>query len=216
MWDRPQFLGQVSIAPGTGFEGPFGIYSPPAGVYNAPSGAPLYSPEIVSPDNAEEELHCYKCPDGSTRMLTLSQARGSGCEARPLSECGAGAPQYAAGPPAGLMGRRRYMGADAGGAQGSPQGGGQGGAQGNPSPASQPAATQTFDTGPFFFPTLPLVAPGLYPPAPPPGTTCSWEKDVNGNNVYVCRQAEGVMVPTTPVVSYGPVVYPARSLFSVY
>lgn len=201
MWDRPQFLGQVSIAPGTGFEGPFGMYSAPAGVYNAPSGAPLYSPEIVSPDNAEEELHCYKCPDGSTRMLTLSQARGSGCEARPLSECTPG------------MGRRRYMGADA---QGSPQGGGQGGAQGTPSPASQPAATQSFDTGPFVFPTYPLVTPGMYAPAPPPGTTCQWEKDANGKDVYVCRQAEGVVVPASPVYSYGPVIYPARSLFSVY
>src|SRR5579871_115499 len=107
----------------------------------------------------------------------------------------------------GLMGRRRRMGAGGGG-------GGRGGGAGGFGGGGLVASGIGFETGdPFYFPQYPLVAPPQYAPVPPPGTTCSWEKDVSGNDVYVCRQASGAVVTMPPVASYGPVVYPAQSLF---
>src|SRR5262245_42315937 len=210
-------LGQAQIQAGSGFQGPFGMYSDlgPARGYNPPPGFPVASEEIAAPYGAETEQHNYWCPDaGQYESLTIPEARMRGCQAVPYGATGM--PPYAKGPPPGLMGY--YMGQQggAGGAQGTPQGGGQGGAQGTPQPASPPASFSPLDQGPFFWPTLPLVPPVAYPPVPPPGTTCSWEKDVNGNDIYVCRQASSAVVPVPQMYSYGPVIYPTRTFFPTF
>lgn len=208
MWDRPQFLGQVPISAGAGFGGspPWGFGGAPSGRYYAnQQGGPLMSEEMTSPEHFQEEYHCYRAPDGTFVSIPFGQRDAylaAGYVAADSANCGS--PRATA-----LMGRR--MGAEA---QGSPQGGGQGGAQGTPSPASPPGAGFAEDTGPFVWPQYPLVAPPQYAPVPPPGTTCAWEKDANGNDVYICRQASGVVVTAPPVATYGPVVYPARTLFS--
>ncbi len=80
-------LGQVALNYIPGFTSPFPSYAPP-GMVAAPSGAPLYSPQINDPDFADTELHCYKCPDGTYRSMSIPAGRAAGCEARPLSECG--------------------------------------------------------------------------------------------------------------------------------
>lgn len=119
-------LGQAQIQAGSGFQGPFGIYSDlgPARGYAPPPGWPTASEEIIAPYGAETERHLYYCPDsGQYESLTIPEARMRGCQAVPG---GAGMPTYAAGPPPGLMGN--YAMGQNGGAQGSPQGGGQGGA----------------------------------------------------------------------------------------
>ena len=84
-------LGQVALNFIPGFTTPFPSYAPPGPAVAAPSGAPLYSEQINSPDFASTERHCYKCPDGSMRSMTIPDGRSSGCEARPLSECGVAA-----------------------------------------------------------------------------------------------------------------------------
>lgn len=222
-------LGQASIQAGQGFGGsPWSVETPLRP--NVPPAG--YTGEIVAPYGADTELGCYFCPDtGQNEILTRPQAEARGCSFAAPGSCpgmptmapqGAMAPgtspSYAKGAPPGLMGRRMGAGPSGGGggggggAQGAPQGGGVG-AQGSPSPASPGGASFSQDNfDPFFFPTLPLVAPGLYPPVPPPGTTCAWEKDANGNSVYVCRQS-GAVVPVSPMVGYGPVMYPVRTLF---
>lgn len=210
MWDRPRFLGQVPISSGAGFGGsPWEFGGTPSGRYYAnQQGTPLMTEQLNSPDNFQEEYHCYQSPAGAFVSIPFGQRDAylaAGYVAVDSSNCGT---QMVAG----LRGRRR-MGAEAA-AQGSPQGGGQGGAQGTPSPASPPGAGFFETRDPFYFPQYPLVAPPQYAPVPPPGTTCAWEKDGNGNDVYVCRQASGMVVTVPPVASYGPVVYPAQSLFS--
>lgn len=80
------FLGQVSIAPGTGFANtPIywrGGYGPaPA----APAGAPM-TREIVDPGGWETTKHCYQMPDGSFRSVSMAQAeamRVSGIDLEP-------------------------------------------------------------------------------------------------------------------------------------
>lgn len=81
-------LGQVALNYIPGFTSPFPSYAPPGMVAAAPSGAPLYTPQINDPDFADTELHCYKCPDGTYRSMSIPAGRAAGCEARPLSECG--------------------------------------------------------------------------------------------------------------------------------
>lgn len=220
-------MGQAQIQAGQGFGGAPWSVETPLHPNVPPAG---YTGEIIAPYGAETELGCYSCPDtGRFELLTRPQAEARGCSFAPPGSCpgaatmapaGALAPgsmsSYAKGPPPGLMGRRMGAGPSGGGgggAQGAPQGGGVG-AQGSPQPASPAGASFSQDNfDPFFFPTLPLTTPGLYPPVPPAGTTCSWEKDTSGNSVYVCRQANGVVVPTSPMVGYGPVAYPVRTLF---
>jgi hypothetical protein len=162
--------------------------------------------QLNSPDNFQEEYHCYRSPAGAFVSIPFGQRDAylaAGYVAVDSSNCGGSR----------IMGRRRMGAEAAAAAQGSPQGGGQGGAQGTPSPASPPGAGFFETRDPFYFPQYPLVAPPQYV-VPPPGTTCAWEKDGNGNDVYVCRQASGAIVTVPPVASYGPVVYPAQSLFS--
>lgn len=84
-------LGQVAINYIPGFTSPFPSYAPPGVVAAAPSGGPLYSEQINDPDFANTEKHCYRCPDGSMKSMTIPAARAAGCEARGLSECGAAA-----------------------------------------------------------------------------------------------------------------------------
>ncbi len=85
---------------------------------------------------------------------------------------------------------------------------GQAGAQSAPSPASpaQPAADQNFDWA-----GVRLVNPRLYPAAPA-NTPCAWEKDVDGNDIYVCRPAKAA-IPPPLLYSYGPVSYPTQVVF---
>lgn len=58
---------------------------------------PQYSQELLSPEHWHEEKHCYQCPDGTRRFLTLVEARALGCSALPYEACR----------PSGLYGRRR-------------------------------------------------------------------------------------------------------------
>ena len=102
------------------------------------------------------------------------------------------------------------------GQQGNPQGGGQGGAQGSPSPASPPAAAPSAqDTGPFFWPSLPLVSPLQYPGAPA-NAACAWEKDANGTDIYVCRPAAAPSPIPAPLYNYGPVSYSIRTFYPLF
>jgi hypothetical protein len=80
-------LGQVPLSFIPGLTSPFASYTP-AYQAAAPSGAPLYTAQINDPDFANTERHCYRCPDGSFKSMTIPAARAAGCEARPLSECG--------------------------------------------------------------------------------------------------------------------------------
>lgn len=68
------FLGQVSIAPGSGFgntpiywRGGYGPAAP------APAGAPM-TREIVDPGAWTTTHHCYQMPDGSFRTLSMADA----------------------------------------------------------------------------------------------------------------------------------------------
>lgn len=202
MFRNAAFLGQVPL-----YQGPAGspfYYSPPAGVYTTPSGAPLMSEELTSPQSSDiaREYHCYQSPDGKQFLsIPFSQrdaylAAGwtatnySNCSSPPLHA------QPVGGQPGFVMGQR--------GGGGGGRGGGGGGFRGG------------IDVVPDFVPDYgyPLVPPYSYPPATPPGTTCSWEKDANGNSIYVCRPASGAVVPAPqPALSYGPVVYPVSTLF---
>lgn len=80
-------LGQVALNFIPGFTTPFPSYAPPGVVATAPSGGPLYSEQINDPDFASTEKHCYRCPDGTFKSMTIPAARAAGCEARGLSEC---------------------------------------------------------------------------------------------------------------------------------
>lgn len=116
----------------------------------------------------------------------------------------------------------------------SPSGGPSGGV-GTPSPASpgpgasNPGFDRGFDRGfrdfdqfqlqSFNWPQWPSVVPPPSLPQVPPGTSCAWEKDVNNNDVYVCRPAAGVPVvtaPPAPTVIYGPVGIPAQTIFRFF
>jgi hypothetical protein len=141
----------------------------------------------------------YRCPDGQVRMLTENQAINGNCV---LDEGG-----Y-------LMGQ----------ASPAPSGG-----AGTPSPASpSPSFNQGFDRGrdfrfdqlqQFNWPYWPSVVRPPALPQVPPGTTCAWEKDVNNNDVYVCRPAAGapvIVAPPPPAVIYGPVGIPAQTIFRFF
>lgn len=51
---------------------------------------PAYAPEIISPEHWQEEKHCYECPDGTRRFLTLIEARALGCSPLPYQACRSG------------------------------------------------------------------------------------------------------------------------------
>lgn len=86
--------------------------------------------------------------------------------------------------------------------QASPAGGV--GSQGAPSPASPPQPTADWAG-------VRLVSPLLYPAAPA-GTVCDWEKDSEGNDIYVCRPKKSEV--RGPILySYGPVSYPTQVVF---
>lgn len=87
------------------------------------------------------------------------------------------------------------------------------GSQGTPTPASPGPgpAVESFDF-PFVWPGYPIVSPLNYP-APPAGTSCAWEEDVDGNEIYVCRPQKGAA--RGPVVyAAGPVSFPAQTFFT--
>jgi len=209
-WRNPAFLGQVPL-----YQGPAGspFYSaPPAGVYATPSGAPLMSEELTSPDESQiaREYHCYQSPDGSQFISVPFGQRDSylaaGWVATDYGKC-QGPPLHAqpvGTPPGFVMGQRGGGGHGGGGGGGFRGGGGF-------------VSSGFTDFGPDFFPGYPLVPPYAYPPATPPGTTCAWEKDANGNSIYVCRPTPGApVVSAPPALSYGPVVYPTTSFFPAF
>lgn len=102
-------MGQA-MNPGSGFMGPFGIYSdlgPGRGGYQPP-GFPGVSEEIQAPYGAETERHQYWCPDtGRYESLTIPEARARGCQA---VAGGGGVAPYAKGAPPGLMGAEPRLG----------------------------------------------------------------------------------------------------------
>lgn len=144
-------------------------------------------------------VHRYRCPDGLVRMLTEEQAINGNC----------------------VLDEGSYL---MGQASPAPSGG-----AGTPMPASpgpSPSFDRGFDRGFDRFDQFPLEAfnwpvwPGLVPPTSypqvPPGTHCAWEKDVNGNDVYVCRPAAGapvVVAPPAPSYIYGPIGIPTQTIF---
>lgn len=197
MFRNPAFLGQVAL-----WQGPAGspfYYSPPAGVYTTPSGAPLMSEELTSPEESHiaREYHCYQSPDGKQFMSIPFNQRdaylAAGWTATDYAKCST-PPLHAqpVGQPGFVMGQR----------------GGHGGGGG-----FIPSGFPLLDPG---FMGYPLVPPYNYPAANPPGTSCSWEKDVNGNNIYVCRPVEGGAPQVQPALSYGPMGFPVRTVFPLF
>jgi hypothetical protein len=208
-----QRLGQVSL-----WQGPAGspFYStPPAGVYVNPSGAPLMTEELTSPQSSDiaREYHCYQSPDGkefrSVPFALRDAYIAAGWVATNYANCGT-PPLHAqpVGNQGFVMGQKGGGGGGAGGGAGAPAGGV--GTQSAPSPASPAPAAQDFS--PDLLPTLPLAAPYAYPA--PAGSTCAWEKDANGNSIYVCRPVPGTVAMVPPV--YGPVSYPVRPFCPAY
>lgn len=75
-----KFLGQVAISPNAGFGGgisPWGVGAMPSGWnYRNSQGGPLMSEEIVSPEHAYEEKHCYRSPAGDYVSIPLGEREG--------------------------------------------------------------------------------------------------------------------------------------------
>lgn len=86
-------MGQAQIRQGSGFVGPFGIYSD----VGAPQG---YGPPPGFPAVTQEEIQTYICPDGSRQSLTREEAMEQGCVPAPPTG------PRAVGPPPLMAGRQ--------------------------------------------------------------------------------------------------------------
>lgn len=180
-------MGQAEIRAGQGFQGPFGIYSDigPAGGYAPPPGFPAMAEEVSVPGGELTDLHCYECPDGTVRTLTIPQARTAGCRALNYND-----PRCPSAPKA----RGVVMGQN-----------GNGGAP--PTQVSVPPATVgTGDNLDNRFFTFPNWTWPLYPPqyAPSYGKmVCRKTTDAEGEEVFICDRPE-VPQPSAlyPIVRY--------------
>lgn len=193
-------MGQAQIRAGQGFMGPFGIYSDigPAGGYAPPPGFPAMAEEVSVPGGELTQLHCYDCPDGTVRSLTIAQARVAGC--RPLDYNDPRCPALPKAPPVG-----RRMGQN-GGPPSSPPAGGP------PSVSVTPTTVNGgTDLDNQFF-TFPNWTWPLYPPqyAPSYGKmVCRKTTDAEGEEVFICDRPE-VPRPEAlhPIVRYPTYFFP--------
>lgn len=180
MFDRAPFLGQVpirglgqaQIRDGSGFMGPFGIYSD----IGAPGG---YAPPPGFPATTEEMLQTYICPDGSHQQMLATEAASRGCVPAPPTG------PYARVASPGLMGRQR-MGQNGPPAGGPPAGG----------PPTQQGVAPTVVGSPttsevtqFFPPAFgwPLGYPGYVPPSSGRMTCKKIVDDVTGEETFECE-----------------------------
>lgn len=218
-FDRPAFLGQAEIRPGSGFGA-----APPWSVQSAlprprMPGAPM-TREVISPYGWETNVHCYQCDDGQHRDMTMAEAAaftartGVGCRPTYNTAC-AGSPAAVttpstavAPPPGGMLPVRgappglaasRRMGQNGGPA---------------PSPAPSPGAPQqgvqpitvgTQDQFDFdFFPGFyPYFYPQYYAPQMPAREQIVCRRDEGrseeeGREVLVCER----MAPQYPQYTY--------------
>lgn len=153
--------------------------------------APFLPPKLNEMPVFNPGSRFYQCEDGSTRWMTQEEAinRG-GCKVVEGSQ----------------MNPNRFPVLNMG--QASPSAPG---SQGTPTPASPAQPALSFDSQ-FVWPGYPIVSPLNYP-APPPGTNCAWEEDVDGNDIYVCRPEKGAA--RGPVLyAAGPVSFPAQTFFT--
>lgn len=200
MFERPFMLGQVPIA-GSPFTGPFGMFSGPVTGYQAnPSGTPLMSEELRSPEHYQEELHCYRAPDGSYVSIPFSQAaayKAAGYEAADASYC--------PGKPVAL------------GQDDAPSGGPppvQGNPQGGPAPEPSVPFERQFRRWPRQW--WPVVYPPYYPPQPPPQPKMICKrKEQDGEEVFECEPETPPAPPqyTYPVYQQYPIVRIFRPFF---
>lgn len=171
MFERAPFLGEVRLRgmgqamnAGSGFMGPFGIYSDigaPAG-YVAPPGFP---------STTQEEMRTYVCPDGTRQQMRSDEAAANGCV--PASPTG----PYARVASPGLMGRKM-------GQAPAPSGGPA--TQQNVAPAFA-GTPQTIDSTRFFTPPFPLGYPGYVPPAPGKLTCKKIVNEDTGEETFECE-----------------------------
>lgn len=188
---RLRGMGQTQMRAGTGFTGPFGIYSDmPHPVGNAPAGFPTAT---------VEEIQTYVCPDGTHQNMTRQEAAREGCVLAPAT----GPYAVSAEPSAYMMGQPASSGPSSPGTGAAPAGtpAGQAIAQ-----AGQPQFTQ-----PFFPNVFPNVFPGYYPPPPAASRmTCKRHVDPDtGEETFDCEP----VAPVAPVTSYRYPVYFVNPFF---
>lgn len=167
MFDRAPFLGQVpirglgqaSIQQGSGFMGPFGIYSD----IGAPAG---YAPPPGFPGSTQEMMQTYICPDGTRQQMLPNEAAAQGC-LPPAESYGFTMGQN--GPPAG-----------------GPPAGGPPTQQGvAPTIVGSPATSEVTR---FFTPTLPPFGyPGYVPPASGKMTCKRIVDEETGEETFECE-----------------------------
>lgn len=187
MFERPFMLGQVPIAPGTGFTGPFGIYSGPSYYAANPSGEPYRSEEITSPEHYNEEYHCYRAPDGTYVSIPFGQAaayKAVGYEAADVANCSGRS-----------MGRSRRLGQASAPASA-------------PTPASPAPAAAPQEDSRLFWPPLPLQYPYAWnaPSAAPTKLICK-QKTVNDEVVLECEPEVPPPVTYPPIQLFRPIWY---------
>lgn len=200
MFDRPALLmqvpirglGQAQMGPGQGFMGPFGIYSDigAPGGYAPPPGFPAMSEEVSAPGGEATEYHCYECPDGTVRSLTIPQARIAGCQ--PLDYNDPRCPGLPKASAAYAMGQN-----------------GNGAA---PSQVSVPPVTlgpSVPGEQPTFF-SWPNWTWPLYPPTYPTSSgkmVCKKKMNEDGEEVFICEQPSDAQ----PMAAFPVTHYPTYS-----
>jgi hypothetical protein len=191
-------MGQTQMRAGTGFTGPFGIYSDVSHVVgNAPAGFPA---------TTQEEVQTYICPDGTRQNMTRAEAAANGCVLA-SSLLGSGRPAAAGKPFLGqvslLLGQG--VGPSSPGTTSAPAGTPTGQAIAN---AGQPTMTRPAD---LFAPPLAFPGyPGYYPPTPSSGKlTCRRNVDADGNETFDCEPKSEPAAPQFryPVYFMNPLFY---------
>jgi hypothetical protein len=165
--------------------------------------APFLPPKLKDMPVFNPGSRFYQCDDGSTRWMTEAEAINAGMSCRVIS-----APAMAG---RGFPVRNLGQAAPAAGAAPAAPSGGPPGGQGNPQGASI-QSDMPFDQSQFVWPGYPLVSPLNYP-VTPAGTSCAWETDTAGNDIYVCRPAVGA-VRAPALYAAGPISYPVQTFFA--
>lgn len=179
---RIRGLGQAQMRAGSGFSGPFGMYSDigPAGGYNPPTGLPA---------TTQEEIQSYICPDGSHQSMTRAEAMAQGCTLAPATGPITKGPPRLMGAPS-FLGEIRLVTRPSMGAAAGPSSPGT-----TSAPAGSPTGQQIAQAGqPVSQPSNPLNQlpfpgyPTYYPPQPSSNKlTCKKKVDADGNETFECE-----------------------------